>query len=1288
MFFPFSNLDKTIDEKNILYPNGPVMASAIKDNILYFGGNFHSLCEVYSPFAQIDSDLNTYPADVDVKIYGDSEGYQKFGYEIDPYGNKYLVGNFNNVNNVQQVCHSDGSKSPSPINFLHGRMSFVQITPSGINTGLGMSLGGGTTIRSVKWVGSGLMMHHAGNNLSIFNANSQINGANYGFGLYNPCIIKLNMQVNPANNYQWSLIPDRTWYQNFANGTKTNNRCDDYFVDTGDFYPNKTGIWICGNFTTAAGVACNRLVCVDYVSGTYITGFASAAGPNNSITSMINSGNKIYFHGSFTTVGGVTRNRMAAITLPDMNLLPFDPNLNNTAVSMNTGASGIYIGGNFTTVGGTGGNYQHLCKIDYENGSIITGFRPNSILPIRLCGYVNEFGNKVIVDYNGLNAYFWTYRTNNSPSNPTIISNDHNPVVPPFIIDNVSGLTVYSGLGQGCGGNYSYNGSNGNLYDIYQKRGDRMLSFGKSHGGFIQKIKRNNAFAIDLNTNRITDWNPNIQMVNAPTSAYTVNNLVNGIWCMHLDTGDNTLAMGGRFNTVNSPQFSSNIRNSVAIVDLTSGGLTTNLNINFPVNTDVLCLEKSGDVLFMGGSFAFGSPPNRILYFGGIDINTNQVKYGTNFEIQQTRFGLNSNKTGPSSNSRISCMRRHGDKLYVGGSFNQVSGFNRYGLFCLDIDNNLITDFDLNLDRGEVKAMDIDADTNTLYLGGSFRRVLGQERNFGAAINLNNTGLLEWDPKLSKEPTNFRVTPSGIVICGNFPHVEDRRGGMAMFSIESGTLLDKPVFGLAQYAIGGGRTVEIYNNNLYIHGGFALGNLGFSLGTQNFTPHSNQMVYNLDSGNIITGFVNNGAPLCIRGGGSILSSHLESGFMYIGGQFTNVQNMSPSVNVNSTVTRTRVAWFDLINQTISGIDYNVNNNVYVIKRKDNFLYIGGGFTSVLGVARNRLARINLNDNTLDSWNPNINNNVWDIQFSGDKMLVGGDFTTVSGLSRNRICRFDVSAASGGSLESYNPSILNGGLRKMAITGNTIYVGGTTSQFGAAAVNQYVGVAAFDINTAAHLTAFRPLSGYTVSNSYWFGNRGVLSSEGVSALHLHPSGLFIGGDILSVNGSGDNSPRGIFLVGLTSGNIIQNYGGAGPDSVFKERPGVGFGDQHPGQIWDIKTYGDKLVAVGEFTYALEYRYMNSSSPQNSYITLKDKISGNKLANYDFVIDNKPQSLLNNSNNSTSPASQNFFVYDAAFDNSKIYFHGVFSNLRYPDFRCSIAAMNYNGKLDTNFKGFGV
>jgi hypothetical protein len=1284
MFFPFSNLDKDTNEKNFLYPNGPVLASAISGNVLYFGGNFNSLCQVYSPFAEIDSDLNVYPANVDAKIYGDSIGHTKVGYEVDPYGNKYFCGNFRNVNNISQVCRPDGSTSTSPANMLGGRESFIQITPSGINTGLGMAMGGGNAIIGLKWVGSGLLFRHAGNNIQVFNSNNVINGANYGFGLYNPSIVKMNLEVNPANNYRWSLIPDRTWFQNFSNSTRTNSNCNDYFVDTGNFYPNRTGVWVCGNFTTAAGGSWNRIVCLDYVSGTAITGFTSAAGPNGEIYSMIRSGNKIYFNGTFTTVGGVTRNRIAAVTFPDMTLLPFNPNLNGIVRSMNTGVSGLYIGGDFTTVAGTGGNYQFLCRVDYENGVIMTGFRPNSILPLGLCGYVNEFGNKVIVDLRGDQSKLWTYRVNNSTSNPTLIANDHNPVNPPYIIDNVSGLTIHTGLSQGCGGNSYYHGSNGLLFDSYQKRGNNMLIFGRSHGGFIEKIKRNNAFAVDLNTNRILDWNPNIQMVSAPTSNYSSNNLAQGIWSMHLDTGDNTLAIGGRFNSVNSPTLTTGIRNSVAIVDLRTGGLTTNFNVDLGVNTDILCLEKSGNVLFMGGNFVSGSVPNRIRSFAGIDINTNQVRYGTNFEIVQN-FGFNSNKTGPSSNSVISCMRRQNDRLYVGGTFGTVSGLSRNGLFCLDLQNNSITNFNLNLDR-EVKAMDIDTSTNTLYIGGAFRRVLGQERNFGAAINLNNTGLLAWDPKLPREPTNIRVTPSGVLVCGSFAHAGERRGGIATFSIQSGTLLDTPVLSLMLNQVGAGRTIEIYNNNAYINGTF--NSLGISVGNQNFTPYANQLAYNLDSGNLVTGNINNGAPRCTRNGG-ILSSFLESGFMYIGGQFTLVQNMSPATSNESTVTRNRVAWFDLNNQRISGIDYNVNNSVFAIKRRDNFLYIGGTFTSVLGTARNRIARINLNDNTLDSWNPNMNADVWDLQFSGNKMFACGDFTTVSGLSRNRICRFDVSAASGGALESYNPSILNGVLRKMAITGNTIYTAGTTSQFGAAPVSAYVGVAAFDTNTAAHLTTFRPFSGYTVNTSYWYNTRNVLGTDGITALHLHPSGLFVGGDLVSVGGSGDsNSPRGVFLVGLTSGNIIRNYGGAGPGSVFRERPPFGFGDQFPGQIWDIKTYGDELITVGEFGDMLEYRHMNSPSPQNSFITLKDKITGNNLTNYDFVIDNQTNAFQLNQELGTASSSANMFVYDASFNNDRIYFHGLFSNLRHPDFRCSTAAMDYSGNLDKNFKGFGV
>lgn len=1291
MFFPFSNLDKNTTVNNLLYPNGIVYASAIKDNILYVGGNFNSLCEVYAPYAILDTGLNISAPDIDIRSIGDRSN-SKFGYEKDPYGNHYMMGNFRSTNNIYQLCNPNGSISLSPAQALGGREGFIQVTPSGINTGLGFSLGGGTTTRKPIFAGTGLFFLHAGNNINVINANSTINGASYNFGLYNQGLVKYNIYDNSTNNqYKWGFIPDRTWFQNFANGNRTNNVCIDYFIDTGDFYPNKTGVWVCGAFTTAAGGSWNRLVCLDYMSGTAITGFTSAAGPNGNIESMVPSGNRIYFKGSFTAVGGVTRNRIAAITFPQISLLPFNPNVNNTIRSMNTGIDGIYLGGAFTSVGGTGSHYQYVCKVDYEGGSLMTGFRPNQILPFGIVGYVNEFGNKVIIDLDTAANRLWTYRTSNFPGNGPIIPNYHNPVNFPYVVDNISGLTVYTGLSQGCGHSNVYLGSQSleGGAQTFQKEGDNILIFGKNQGAFIHKVARNNAFAIDLNTNRITDWNPNIQMINATTSAYSQINGKQGIFCMHLDTGDNTLAIGGLFNTVNAPNDASKIRRSVAIVDTISGGLTSNFDVNFGTNYHIMCLEKSGNILFMGGNFSSASIPNRYLHFMGVDINTNVARYGTNFEILSNRLGLNSNKTGPSSAARVSCMRRKDNLLYVGGTFDIVSGSQKYGLFCLDIEKNQITNFDLGLDRGEVKAMDIDQDSNVLYIGGTFRRVLGQERNFGAAIDLNTTGLLEWDPRLARDPTNIRVGPSGVAIFGSFSHAGERRGGLAMFSIESGTLLDKPSFSLMANPFGGIYTSEIYNNHLYLNGRFGLSALGFCIGSQNQVSHASQIIYNLDSGHIPTGYVNNGgAPLCIRAG-DVYATHLESGFLYMGGNFTAVQNMSPNTNTNSTVTRNRVAWFNLDNQTISGVDYNVNGAVYAVKRKDNFLYVGGAFTSVLGTTRNRLARINLNTNALDPWNPNLNGSVWNLTFSGDKLFVGGDFFEVNGLTRNRVCRFDVSPASGGALEGYALAILNGGIRNLAVSGNTLYVAGSTTQFGSQANNAYVGVAAFDTNTASHITAFRPFSGYTVNTSYWFTNRNVNGTDGISALHLHPSGLFVGGDLISVRSSGDAvSPRGIFLLNPTNGDIIRNYGGAGQDSIFKERPPFAQGDSYPGQIWDIKSYGDKLIAVGEFGDGTEYRYMNSPSPQNFFVSIKDKVSGVNIGSYDFTIDSDPSTYLFDTANRTDSEGTNIFVYDGSLNSNKIYFHGSFSNMRQPDFRCSIAAMDYNGKLDKGFKGFGV
>ena len=56
--------------------------------------------------------------------------------------------------------------------------------------------------------------------------------------------------------------------------------------------------------------------------------------------------------GRFTTVNGVTRNRVAAFTIATGALTSFNPNVNSTVLGAAATATTLYIGGNFTSVNG------------------------------------------------------------------------------------------------------------------------------------------------------------------------------------------------------------------------------------------------------------------------------------------------------------------------------------------------------------------------------------------------------------------------------------------------------------------------------------------------------------------------------------------------------------------------------------------------------------------------------------------------------------------------------------------------------------------------------------------------------------------------------------------------------------------------------------------------------------------------------------------------------------------------------------------------------------------------
>jgi len=169
---------------------------------------------------------------------------------------------------------------------------------------------------------------------------------------------------------------------------------------------------------------------------------------------------------------------------------------------------------------------------------------------------------------------------------------------------------------------------------------------------------------------------------------------------------------------------------------------------------------------------------------------------------------------------------------------------------------------------------------------------------------------------------------------------------------------------------------------------------------------------------------------------------------------------------------------------------------------NDWIYVGGFFTSVNGTPRNYIARLN-SDGTLDtSFNPGtgMNSNVYQIALdSSGKPIVGGNFTTVNGTSRNYIARLntdgslDASFDPGTGMDSFIEAIALDSSGKPIVGGNFTTVNGTSRNYIAR------------LNTDGTLDAsFDPGTGM---------------NSGVSAIALDSSGKpIVGGNFTSVNGT--------------------------------------------------------------------------------------------------------------------------------------------------------------------------
>ncbi len=360
--------------------------------------------------------------------------------------------------------------------------------------------------------------------------------------------------------------------------------------------------------------------------------------------------------------------------------------------------------------------------------------------------------------------------------------------------------------------------------------------------------------------------------------------------------------------------------------------------------------------------------------------------------------------------------------------------------------------------NGVVKTMSLSEDGITLYVGGSFTTIGGQNRNNLAAINTETNEVTDWNPSANNTVYTITVSGSDIFVGGEFSEVGGTaRSEFAKIDV-NGSLDENCNPNIYFYEDSVPATVySIKADGDFIYIGGHFNRIGGSDQFKYLARLNNNTNCTLDeSWNL---YPNN----------TVYALDTHGDYLYAGGGFTTIGIGDSQVN------RSEFAKISTINGSVDN-DCNPNfynqqaETVYTIKTTNDYIYVGGDFIKVggsEGTPRSGLARLNnLSSCSLDnSWNPSPNGPVYTIAASGSYIYVGGDFNTIGGQSNSEFAKLD----SSGIAEPYwNPginSVSPGTVYSTVITSNHLYIGGEFNSVSGQALIDLVAFAVDSANTA-------------------------------------------------------------------------------------------------------------------------------------------------------------------------------------------------------------------------------
>ncbi len=342
-------------------------------------------------------------------------------------------------------------------------------------------------------------------------------------------------------------------------------------------------------------------------------------------------------------------------------------------------------------------------------------------------------------------------------------------------------------------------------------------------------------------------------------------------------------------------------------------------------------------------------------------------------------------------------------RTLVGGNFVGYADSPRTRLARLLVDGRLDPQFTPNIaaDSGfsQVEAIAVLED-ESMVIGGGFTQVGGLTRNRLARLNAAGELVVGYAPnandfvtQIVRQPPHAAgagVHPGGVLVAGAFTSISGLARNKLARILDDGSV--DPNFN--PNPTNGAIAAEVKALTLQANGDIVVG--GFFNAIAGQTRHS--LARLRPTGAIDLGF----APT-VTAGDVLAVLELPDGRLLIGGDFAAV---------NGSILQ-RLARLNANGSLDSSFTIGANDRVRsFLLLRDGSVVVAGDFTQFGGLSRNRVARLRA-DGTVDpNFNPDANGaTVRSLALLPDgKVVMGGNFSVVDGLSRSKVARLAMPAA--------------------------------------------------------------------------------------------------------------------------------------------------------------------------------------------------------------------------------------------------------------------------------------